>query len=58
MMLEREHGNNGQAGDALGRTRSHLHEAPPPTGKTRFTTRASTHATTVGEYVSLVSRGG
>lgn len=27
--LGREHGNSGQAGDALGRTRSHLREAPP-----------------------------
>lgn len=27
--LGREHGNGGQAGDALGRTRSHLREAPP-----------------------------
>lgn len=26
--LGREHGNSGQAGDALGRTRSHLREAP------------------------------
>lgn len=27
--LVREHGNGGQAGDALERTRSHLREAPP-----------------------------
>ena len=27
LSLGREHGNNGQAGDALGRTRSHLREA-------------------------------
>ena len=40
MKLEREHGNNGQAGDALGRTRSHLHEAPrQSTGKSHWVKR-------------------
>lgn len=42
--LGREHGNSGQAGDALGRTRSHLREAPRREGENH----AARHGMTPG----------
>lgn len=57
LSLKREHRKLRTSRSSLGVRRSDLHEATPPTSQTRFTTKASMHATAVVKQVSLVSRG-
>ena len=56
--MKREHRKLRTSRSSLGVRRSDLHEATPPTSQTRFTTKASMHATAVVKQVSLVSKGG
>lgn len=55
--MKREHRKPRASRSSLEVRRSDLHEAPPPTSQTRFTTRTRTRTTAVVKRASLVSRG-